>query len=66
MEGPVILHQIENELQEKSHIATNTLVIYMAQIEVAFREAGMVVPSTHNEKGMRSQLVHGLKCGWGS
>ncbi|OCL15181.1 glycoside hydrolase family 35 protein [Glonium stellatum] len=53
--GPVILHQIENELQETSHVATNTLVLYMEQIEAAFRDAGMIVPSTHNEKGMRSE-----------
>lgn len=53
--GPVILHQIENELQETTHSADNTLVIYMEQIESAFREAGIVVPFTSNEKGMRSQ-----------
>lgn len=53
--GPVILNQIENELQETVHEATNTLVIYMEQIEAAFREAGVVVPFTSNEKGMRSQ-----------
>lgn len=53
--GPVILNQHENELQETSHVATNTLVQYMEQIAAAFDEAGVVVPSTHNEKGMRSQ-----------
>lgn len=53
--GPVILNQHENELQETSHVATNTLVIYMEQIKKAFLEAGITVPSTHNEKGMRSQ-----------
>jgi hypothetical protein len=52
---PVILNQIENELQETVHSATNTLVLYMEQIETAFRDAGVVVPLTHNEKGMRSQ-----------
>lgn len=52
--GPVILNQIENELQETTHSATNTLVLYMEQIEAAFNAAGVVVPSTSNEKGMRS------------
>lgn len=40
---PVILNQIENELQETTHSATNTLVIYMEQIEAAFRDAGITV-----------------------
>ncbi|CZR54668.1 probable beta-galactosidase C [Phialocephala subalpina] len=53
--GPVILNQIENELQETTHVATNTLVIYMEQIEAAFRAAGITVPFSHNEKGERSQ-----------
>ncbi|KAJ5157524.1 beta-galactosidase C [Penicillium canariense] len=53
--GPVILNQHENELQETTHLATNTLVKYMEQIAAAFDDAGVVVPSTHNEKGMRSQ-----------
>lgn len=53
--GPVILNQIENELQETTHAADNTLVLYMEQIEAAFREAGVIVPSSSNEKGMRSQ-----------
>ncbi|KAJ4391625.1 hypothetical protein N0V93_005244 [Gnomoniopsis smithogilvyi] len=53
--GPVILNQIENELQETTHSATNTLVLYMEQIEAAFQAAGVVVPSTSNEKGMRSE-----------
>lgn len=52
---PVILNQVENEYQETVHSATNTAVIYMEQIESAFRDAGIVVPLTHNEKGMRSQ-----------
>lgn len=52
--GPVILNQIENELQETVHEADNTLVLYMEQIEAAFLEAGVIVPSTSNEKGMRS------------
>lgn len=52
--GPVILNQIENELQETTHSTTNTLVLYMEQIEQAFRDAGVVVPFTSNEKGMRS------------
>jgi hypothetical protein len=53
--GPVILNQIENELQETSHNSSNTLVLYMEQVESAFRNAGIVVPSTSNEKGERSQ-----------
>ncbi|KAJ5948445.1 CAZyme family GH35 [Penicillium verhagenii] len=53
--GPVILNQIENELQETTHSATNTLVLYMEQIAAAFSAAGIVVPSTSNEKGMRSE-----------
>lgn len=52
--GPVILHQIENELQETRYDPTNTLVVYMEQIKNATREAGITVPITHNEKGMRS------------
>ncbi|CAI7652554.1 unnamed protein product [Penicillium manginii] len=52
--GPVILNQHENELQETTHSADNTLVKYMEQIADAFSEAGIVVPSSHNEKGMRS------------
>ena len=48
------MHQIENELQETVHRANNGLVIYMDQVKAAFRDAGIVVPSTHNEKGMRS------------
>ncbi|KAI9704628.1 MAG: hypothetical protein M1820_005376 [Bogoriella megaspora] len=53
--GPVILNQIENELQETTHQANNTLVLYMEQIEQAFRDAGIVVPFISNEKGERSQ-----------
>ncbi|KAK5700740.1 hypothetical protein LTR97_005257 [Elasticomyces elasticus] len=52
--GNVILHQIENELQETRYDPTNTLVKYMEQIENATREAGIVIPITHNEKGERS------------
>ncbi|KAG4441043.1 hypothetical protein IFR05_003498 [Cadophora sp. M221] len=52
--GPVILNQHENELQQTSHVATNTLVVYMEQLKKAFLAAGVTVPSTHNEKGMRS------------
>ncbi|KAG0652405.1 putative beta-galactosidase C [Hyphodiscus hymeniophilus] len=51
--GPVILNQIENELQETTHSPTNTLVVYMEQIEAAFRAAGITVPFTSNEKGER-------------
>ncbi|KAJ5818332.1 Glycoside hydrolase family 35 [Penicillium riverlandense] len=53
--GPVILVQHENELQETDHSPTNTLVEYMEQITAVFDEAGVIVPSTHNEKGMRSE-----------
>ncbi|KAI9687910.1 MAG: hypothetical protein M1822_001992 [Bathelium mastoideum] len=52
--GPVILNQIENELQETTHSSNNTLVIYMEQIEEAFQNAGIVVPFSSNEKGERS------------
>lgn len=53
--GPVILYQIENELQETTHSANNTLVLYMEQIKNASREAGIVVPFISNEKGQRSE-----------
>lgn len=53
--GPVILNQVENELSETTHSATNTLVVYMSQIEAAFRDAGIVIPLTSNEKGMRAE-----------
>lgn len=53
--GPVILNQIENELSETKHSADNTVVQYMEQIEAAFIAAGIVVPSTSNEKGERSR-----------
>ncbi|KAF2233323.1 glycoside hydrolase family 35 protein [Viridothelium virens] len=52
--GPVILNQIENELQETAYSANNTLVLYMEQIEQAFREAGIIIPFSSNEKGERS------------
>jgi hypothetical protein len=51
----VVLNQVENELQEAVHSPTNTLVLYMEQLEAAFRAAGITVPFTHNEKGQRSQ-----------
>ncbi|ORY70085.1 glycoside hydrolase superfamily [Pseudomassariella vexata] len=53
--GPVILNQVENEYQENDHSPNATAVLHMIQIEEAFRDAGIVVPLTHNEKGMRSQ-----------
>ncbi|KAJ4357576.1 uncharacterized protein N0V89_002152 [Didymosphaeria variabile] len=53
--GPVILTQVENELQETKYDPENTLVKYMIQIEDAFKEAGLIVPTTHNEKGFRSK-----------
>ncbi|KKK12171.1 hypothetical protein P175DRAFT_0510530 [Aspergillus ochraceoroseus IBT 24754] len=52
--GPVILNQHENEYQETSYNSGATQVVYMEQIAEAFEEAGILVPSTHNEKGMRS------------
>ena len=52
--GPVILTQVENELQETTHSSDNTLVIYMEQVEEALRNASIVVPFTSNEKGERS------------
>ncbi|KAI3004067.1 CAZyme family GH35 [Aspergillus niger] len=51
--GPVILCQVENELQETTHEPNNTLVTYMEQLEAVIRDAGITVPTTHNEKGMR-------------
>ncbi|KAK8241216.1 putative beta-galactosidase C [Phyllosticta capitalensis] len=53
--GPVLLVQVENELQETVHEANNTLVLYMEQIKKELRDVGIVVPFTSNEKGMRSQ-----------
>jgi len=53
--GPVILSQIENELTEGTHSPTNTLVLYMEQLETSFRAAGVTVPLMSNEKGQRGQ-----------
>ncbi|GAB1726245.1 hypothetical protein NU195Hw_g5330t1 [Hortaea werneckii] len=53
--GNVIIIQMENELVEVRHDPDNTLVIYMEQLENATREAGVIVPTSHNEKGMRGQ-----------
>jgi hypothetical protein len=53
--GNVILDQIENELQETTHSATNILVVYMEQIENATRQAGVVIPFSSNEKGERDE-----------
>lgn len=53
--GPVILVQHENEFVEDVHDPNNSEVIYMEQIATAFDDAGVTVPSTHNEKGMRGQ-----------
>lgn len=53
--GPVIMNQVENELQETVHVANNTVVKYMEQLKKAYRDAGIVVPLMHNEKGMRAQ-----------
>ncbi|EFQ85763.1 hypothetical protein PTT_19185 [Pyrenophora teres f. teres 0-1] len=53
--GPVILAQVENELSETAYDPNNTLVIYMEQLKTAFKDAGIVVPLTHNEKGFRSK-----------
>lgn len=53
--GPVILNQIENELQETQHVNTSSSVVYMEELESAFRDAGVAIPFTSNEKGMRYQ-----------
>ncbi|KAF2823181.1 hypothetical protein CC86DRAFT_355578 [Ophiobolus disseminans] len=53
--GPVILAQVENELQQTRYQANDTLVVYMEQLKTAFKQAGIVVPLTHNEKGFRSK-----------
>lgn len=53
--GPVILNQIENEFTQTVYSPDHTSVKYMIQIEKAFRDAGVIVPFTHNEKGMRGQ-----------
>ncbi|KAF2476740.1 uncharacterized protein BDR25DRAFT_375819 [Lindgomyces ingoldianus] len=53
--GPVIMVQVENELQETKYVATDTLVVYMEQLKTAFRAAGIIVPLSSNEKGMRSK-----------
>lgn len=53
--GNVIMWQIENELQETVHVANNTLVKYMEQLEQASRDAGISVPFSSNEKGQRSE-----------
>ena len=52
--GPVILNQIENEFSETKYDARASEVLHMQQIEKAFRDAGVTVPFTHNEKGMRA------------
>ncbi|GKT53116.1 beta-galactosidase B [Colletotrichum tofieldiae] len=54
--GPVILNQVENEYQQTVYQADHTSVIYMEQLKKAFRDAGIVVPLTHNEKGLRSRV----------
>ncbi|EUC48685.1 glycoside hydrolase family 35 protein [Bipolaris oryzae ATCC 44560] len=53
--GPVILTQVENELQQTRYVANDTLVLYMEQLKTAFKNAGIIVPLTHNEKGFRSK-----------
>ncbi|CBX90771.1 hypothetical protein IAQ61_002256 [Plenodomus lingam] len=53
--GPVILAQVENELQQTRYEANDTLVVYMEQLKTAFKDAGIVVPLSHNEKGFRSK-----------
>jgi len=53
--GMAILNQHENEFIESYHDPNWTGVKYMVQIGGAFKNVGAVVPSTHNEKGMRSQ-----------
>ncbi len=54
LQQPIILNQIENELQETTNSASNTLVLYMEQIEAAFWAVGITVPFTSDEKGERS------------
>jgi beta-galactosidase GanA len=51
--GPVILNQIENEFSESSRDPNGSQVLYMQQLEKAFRAAGVTVPFTHNDPGMR-------------
>ena len=50
----MILAQVENELQETNYSATDTLVVMMEELKKSLKDAGIVVPLTHNEKGMRS------------
>lgn len=53
--GVAILNQHENEFVQAYHDPEWTGVKYMVQIDEAFKKAGVVVPSTHNEKGFRGQ-----------
>ena len=54
--GPVVLVQVENELRQTGpRVPDDPLVVYMQELNDAFREAGIVVPLTHNEKGMYEQ-----------
>jgi hypothetical protein len=46
--GPVILVQIENEFANGG-----TEAEYMSSLEASFRSNGVVVPTTHNNKGER-------------
>lgn len=46
---------MENELRQTVHEPDHTLVQYMIKLEEAFRDAGVVVPLTHNEKSMSRQ-----------
>lgn len=50
--GPVILNQRENELRQPTHEPDDPLVLYMEQLKAAFEDVGIVVPSSHNEKGL--------------
>ncbi|KAF2675021.1 hypothetical protein BT63DRAFT_26744 [Microthyrium microscopicum] len=52
--GTVILLQIENELEERSYDPTDIVVRHMEDLKQTFRKQGMVIPTMHNEKGMRS------------
>ncbi|OAF58249.1 hypothetical protein VC83_06485 [Pseudogymnoascus destructans] len=38
----------------QTHVATASAVVYMEQLKAAFLDAGVTVPSSHNEKGQRS------------
>jgi hypothetical protein len=58
----VILIQVENELQETAHLPNNTLVLYIEQLESAFRAVGIIVPLYPQRKGLtKSVMVNKLR-----